>query len=35
MIEPGVTPLGRVPRGTMRRTLLVILAMLCVMAQRP
>ena len=33
MIEPGVTPLVRVPRGTMRRTLLVILAMLFVTAQ--
>ncbi len=33
MIEFGVTPLVLVPRGTMRRTLLVILAMLFVTAQ--
>jgi len=33
MNESNVTPLVGVPRGTMRRTLLVILAMLFVMAQ--
>jgi mannose-6-phosphate isomerase-like protein (cupin superfamily) len=33
MIEPGVPPLVRVPRGTMRRTSLVILVMLLVLAQ--